>query len=136
MMKKCSVEEENKMTAGPKHFLILDDEESIRQSIAAYMEDDGYTVFQARSGEEALEIVKRYPIDEAVVDIRLPGMDGNTFMIEARKILPDLKFIVHTGSADYIPPDAVKALGVTSSKILIKPASDLKVLCDALKAQY
>lgn len=124
------------MTAGPKHFLILDDEESIRQSIAAYMEDDGYTVFQARSGEEALEIVKRYPIDEAVVDIRLPGMDGNTFMIEARKILPDLKFIVHTGSADYIPPDAVKALGVTSSKILIKPASDLKVLCDALKAQY
>ena len=124
------------MTAGPKHFLILDDEESIRQSIAAYMEDDGYIVFQAGSGEEALEIVKNKVIDEAVVDIRLPGMDGNTFMIEARKILPKIKFIVHTGSADYIPPDAVKALGVTSSKILIKPANDLKVLCDALKAQY
>jgi CheY-like chemotaxis protein len=124
------------MKAGPKHFLILDDEESIRQSIAAYMEDDGYIVFQARSGEEALEIVKNNHIDEAVVDIRLPGMDGNKFMIEARKILPDIKFIVHTGSADYIPPDAVKALGVTSSKILIKPASDLKVLCDTLKAQY
>ena len=72
------------MTAGPKHFLILDDEESIRQSIAAYMEDDGYIVFQAGSGEEALEIVKNNVIDEAVVDIRLPGMDGNTFMIEAR----------------------------------------------------
>lgn len=124
------------MTADPKHFLILDDEESIRQSIAAYMEDDGYIVFQAKSGEEALEIVKNNQIDEAVVDIRLPGMDGNTFMIEARKILPDIKFIVHTGSADYIPPDSVKALGVTSSKILIKPANDLKVLCDALKAQY
>ncbi|MCF6246830.1 MAG: response regulator [Desulfobacula sp.] len=124
------------MPADPKHFLILDDEESIRQSIAAYMEDDGYIVYQAKSGEEAIEIVKNNRIDEAVVDIRLPGMDGNTFMIEARKILPDIKFIVHTGSADYIPPDAVKALGVTSSKILIKPASDLKVLCDALKAQY
>ena len=124
------------MTDSPKHFLILDDEESIRQSIAAYMEDEGYIVFQAASGEEALEIVKNNPVDEAVVDIRLPGIDGNTFMIEARKILPDIKYIIHTGSADYVPPPKVKALGVTSAKVLIKPTSDLKVLSDALKAQY
>lgn len=127
---------EDKIMVRPKHFLILDDEESIRQSIAAYMEDDGYIIFQAKSGEQALEIIKNNHIDEAVVDIRLPGIDGNTFMIEARKILPDIKFVVHTGSADYIPPDAVKALGVTSDKVLIKPVSDLKVLCEALKEQY
>ena len=124
------------MTQSPRHFLILDDEESIRQSIAAYMEDEGYIVFQAASGEEAIEIVRDNHIDEAVVDIRLPGMDGNSFMIEARKILPDIKFVVHTGSADYIPPEAVRALGVTSSNILIKPANDLKVIYDALKSQY
>ena len=124
------------MMDNPKHFLILDDEESIRQSIAAYMEDDGYIVFRAGSGEEALEIVKNNHIDEAVVDIRLPGIDGNTFMIEARKILPNIKFVVHTGSADYMPPDAVKDLGVTSGKVLIKPASDLNVLCQAFKEQY
>lgn len=119
----------------PKYFLILDDEESIRQSIAAYMEDDGYIVFQAASGEEALEIVKNNPINEAVVDIRLPGIDGNTFMVEARKILPYIRFVVHTGSADYKPPLAVRALGITAANVLIKPASDLNVLCDALKEQ-
>ncbi|OGR26452.1 MAG: hypothetical protein A2277_15865 [Desulfobacterales bacterium RIFOXYA12_FULL_46_15] len=124
------------MTAGPRHFLILDDEESIRQSIAAYMEDEGYVVFQATSGEQALEIVRNHKIDDVVVDIRLPGMDGNRFMIEARKILPGIKFVVHTGSADYTPPDAVKALGITSSRIMIKPAGDLKILRDALKDQY
>lgn len=124
------------MTGKKKKFLILDDEESIRQSIAAYMEDEGYIVFQAASGEEALEIVQKHPIDEAVVDIRLPGIDGNTFMIEARKILPELKFVVHTGSADYIPPEAVKKMGVTLDKVLIKPASDLSILCQALKEQY
>ncbi len=124
------------MTTEPKQFLILDDEESIRQSIAAYMEDNGYIIFQANSGEQALEIVANNRIDEAVVDIRLPGIDGNTFMIEARKILPDIKFVVHTGSADYIPPDTVKALGVTSDRVLIKPVSDLNVLCEALKEQY
>ncbi len=100
------------------------------------MEDEGYIVFEASSGEEAIEVVKNNHIDEAVVDIRLPGIDGNTFMIEARKVLPNIKFVVHTGSADYVPPEAVKALGVTSSKVLIKPANDLKILCDALKKQY
>lgn len=124
------------MTAQPIHFLILDDEESIRQSIAAYMEDEGYLVFQASSGEEALEIVSGNRIDEAVVDIRLPGIDGNTFMIEARKINPDIKFVVHTGSADYQPPEAIRSLGITSDRILVKPASDLQVLCQALKDQY
>jgi len=124
------------MTNGPRHFLILDDEESIRQSIAAYMEDEGYIVFQAASGEEALNIVRNHRIDEAVVDIRLPGMDGNTFMIEAREIMPAIKFVVHTGSADYIPPDAVKALGITRKRVMIKPAGDLKILKDALRDQY
>lgn len=124
------------MAVGPRQFLIIDDEESIRQSIAAYMEDEGYVVFQASSGEQALDIVKENAIDDAVVDIRLPGIDGNKFMIEARKIRPDIKFVVHTGSADYMPPDAVKALGVTSDKVLIKPASDLGVLHEALKAQH
>ena len=124
------------MTAGPRHFLILDDEESIRQSIAAYMEDEGYIVYQAISGEQALDIIRSHRIDEAVVDIRLPGMDGNAFMIEARKILPDIKFVVHTGSADYTPPDAVKALGITAKKIMIKPAGDLKILKNALTDQY
>ncbi len=119
----------------PRHFLILDDEDSIRQSIAAYMEDEGYVVYQAGSGEQALELLQDHPIDEAVVDIRLPGIDGNTFMVEARKIRPEIKFVVHTGSADYMPPESVKALGVTSAKVLIKPASDLRILKDALDAQ-
>lgn len=123
------------MTAGPKHFLILDDEESIRQSVAAYMEDNGYVVFMAGSGEEALEIVKTWPIDEVIVDIRLPGMNGNLFMTEAGKIRPHMKFLVHTGSADYRPPVEVKALGVTSERIFIKPVTDIKVLYDALKRE-
>jgi CheY-like chemotaxis protein len=121
------------MMTSTELFLILDDEESIRQSIAAYMEDEGYTVFQAASGEEALEIVKNHAIDKAVVDIRLPGIDGNTFMLEARKILPDIKFVVHTGSADYIPPESVRAMGVTRKNILIKPARDLEVICRTLR---
>lgn len=121
------------MSQAPRLFLILDDEESIRQSIAAFMEDEGYRVFQAESSEQALEIIRRHPIDDAVVDIRLPGQDGNSFMLEAVKIRPKIKFVVHTGSADYIPPKTIQALGVTLDKVLIKPASDLNLICNALK---
>lgn len=123
------------MIGTSRHFLILDDEESIRQSIAAYMEDEGYTVFKAGSGEEAMEIVKNNRIDEAIVDIRLPGLDGNTFMIEARKLQPEIKFVVHTGSADYTPPETIRKLGVTLSRVFIKPAGDIKILYDALRNQ-
>ena len=118
---------------GLKTLLILDDEESIRQSIAAFLEDDGYLVYQAGSGEEALEIVKTRRVDGAIVDIRLPGMDGNAFMLEARKLAADLKFVIHTGSADYNPPVSVKSLGITSDKVLIKPVPNLNMLLKALE---
>jgi DNA-binding response OmpR family regulator len=121
------------MSQAPRLLLILDDEKSIRQSIAAFMEDEGFQVFQAESSEQALEIIRKHPIDDAVVDIRLPGNDGNTFMLEARKIRPKINFVVHTGSADYIPSKAIQALGVTPDKVLIKPSFDLNLICDALK---
>ncbi|WP_027362955.1 response regulator [Desulfospira joergensenii] len=123
------------MSQNPKQFLILDDEETIRQSIAAFMEDEGYQVFQAESTEQALGILRAHQIGEAVVDIRLPGEDGNTFMLEARKINPNIKFVIHTGSADYILPDSIRRLGVTDEMVLIKPAADLSVLCDLLNRQ-
>lgn len=116
-------------------FLILDDEESIRQSIASFMEDEGYLVFTAQSSEQGLDIVRKETIDWAVVDIRLPGRDGNFFMQEARKLRPGIKFVVHTGSADYIPPDFVQALGINRESVLIKPIRDLNIIIDAFLDQ-
>ena len=112
--------------------LVLDDEESIRQSIAAYFEDEGITVFQASSGEEAIEIVATTPVEAAVVDIRLPGMDGNSFMVRAGEIRPGIRFVVHTGSADYILPESVMAVGVGPENVFIKPVQDLRILMKAL----
>jgi DNA-binding NtrC family response regulator len=112
--------------------LVLDDEESIRQSIAAYLEDEGVTVLQASSAEEALGIVAASPVAAAVVDIRLPGMDGNAFMVKAAAVRPGIRFVVHTGSADYILPESVMALGVRPDRVFIKPVHDLKILMEAL----
>ncbi|WDP92479.1 MAG: response regulator [Desulfobacter sp.] len=114
-------------------FIVLDDEQSIRQSIASYLEDEGCRVLCAESTEAALEIVRQHPVEGAVVDIRLPGKDGNSFIMEARKIRPELNIVIHTGSADYALPDEVKALGLTRENVLTKPVRDLSLILDALK---
>ncbi|MDD9303809.1 MAG: response regulator [Desulfobacter sp.] len=116
-----------------KLFIILDDEQSIRQSIASFLEDEGHRVLCAESTESALELVKKHDVDAAVVDIRLPGEDGNCFMLQARRISQRMKFVIHTGSADYTPPEAVLALGITKEDVLIKPVKDLNIILDALK---
>ena len=116
-----------------KLFIVLDDEQSIRQSIASYLEDEGHSVLCAESTEAALELVNLHPVEAAVVDIRLPGKDGNVFILEAKKIRPSLKVVIHTGSADYTLPDAVKALGVSKKNVLIKPVRDLSIILEALQ---
>jgi len=120
------------MTGEPNLFMVVDDEESIRNSIALFLEDEGHTVLTADSMEAAMEIIRSHPVTGAVVDIRLPGKDGNAFMLEAVKIRPGLKLVVHTGSADYTPSEEVKAIGITPDKVLIKPVADLTIILDAL----
>lgn len=120
------------MTETIKHLLVLDDEESIRRSIAAFMEDEGYCVYEAASGEDAVDIMKQNPIDQAIVDIRLPGMDGDTFILKAKQIAPKLQVLIHTGSSDYVPSDEVRALGIDNDCILYKPAQDLDEIIVAL----
>lgn len=120
------------MEGSPKLFMVVDDEESIRHSISSFLEDEGYAVLMADSAETAIELLKNHAVDGAVVDIRLPGKDGNAFMLEAVKIRPEMTFVVHTGSADYTPNAEVRAIGVTHDKVLIKPVSDLNIILDAL----
>ncbi|MEA2060050.1 MAG: response regulator [Thermodesulfobacteriota bacterium] len=121
------------MTQENFQVLVLDDEVSIQQSIAAYFEDEGFAVFCASSGEQALELVKKHRFNGAVADIRLPGMDGNTFMLKAARLQSDIHFVVHTGSTDYSLSRELRAAGVSSRNVFIKPVHDLSILVNALK---
>ena len=56
--------------------LIADDEAEIRELLRLYLEKDGYEVFEAADGIEALALLKQEKIDLAVLDIMMPGPDG------------------------------------------------------------
>lgn len=107
--------------------LIVDDEETILFNLISFFEDEGYVVYGAKSGEDGLEMLQQHQIDLAVVDMRLPGIDGNTFIKHAQKMFPALQFIIHTGSTDYTIPKVLTELGLTADQVLFKPVFNTQI---------
>lgn len=66
------------------HLLIVEDELASLNLLASYFEKEGYTVFKAESGEKALSVLEKRPIDVILLDINLPGKDGLSLTRELR----------------------------------------------------
>jgi two-component system, cell cycle sensor histidine kinase and response regulator CckA len=82
--------------------LLVEDEEAVRRGGKRMLETRGYTVHEAGSGVEALEIMEELngAVDIVVSDVVMPEMDGPTLLGELRKNYPDLKFIFVSGYAE------------------------------------
>ncbi|MCB1881979.1 MAG: response regulator [Chromatiaceae bacterium] len=117
-----------------KSILILDDEPAVRQSFMDYFEDRLWSAVQAGSGEAALALLEQEQQMAAIVDVRLPGMDGNDFIRSASLHYPAMGFVVCTGSPEYhLPPD-LQDLANVSNRIFKKPIHDLMELeCEVLR---
>ncbi len=72
-----------------KKILVVDDEENIRILFKLGLEEEGYEVNTASSGEEALEILKKEAFDLVTLDIKMPGMSGLETLQEIRNIFKD-----------------------------------------------
>ena len=80
--------------------LFVDDEILILKSLERLFEDEGYLLFKATGGEEALEFLTKQKVTLIVSDYRMPQMDGVTFLEKASAICPDALRIMLTGYAD------------------------------------
>ncbi len=127
-------------TAGPSdltgsaRILLVEDEEAVRAFAGRALEARGYTVYQAASGQEALDLISGLdePVDLVISDVVMPGMDGPTLLRELRGRQPDLKIIFVSGYAEdaferHLPKDE------KSFQFLPKPFS-LKELATTVKA--
>ena len=113
--------------------LVVDDEEQIRRLILAFLEDfDEFAARGAGSGEEGLAALAQEPADLCVVDLRLPGMDGEAFILEAWERGLCRRFLLHTGSVDLELSAALRAAGLTDQDVFIKP-NDLERLVDRIR---
>ena len=113
--------------------MIVDDEESIRLNLEVYLEDEDFNIYTASDGAEALEVAKTTPINVGIIDMRLPDIDGQALIMKLHSDYPDMKFLIHTGSIDYILPEQLRELGIESDSILHKPINDMEALAATIK---
>lgn len=107
--------------------LLVDDDEMIRDCIGAYLEDEGFTVRHAASGEEALKSIALINPAVCISDMRMRGMDGETFILRAHQICPAAGYLLHTGMACRLS-DELRAIGMTPADVLLKPILELSEL--------
>lgn len=105
--------------------LIIDDEGPIRNSLAEFLRDYDFEVETADSAEAGLSLLEEACFDIAIVDLRLPGMSGERFILKAVELDPKMRYLIHTGSVDYLLSEELMALGITGRHLLSKPVVDL-----------
>lgn len=106
--------------------LIIDDDEVVRASLAAYLEDSGFQVLQAGNGLQGLEVFEREQPDLIICDLRMPQIDGLELIRRISALNSEIPVIVVSGAG--VMSDAVEALRLGAADYLIKPLEDLAVL--------
>ncbi|MCW3150403.1 response regulator [Stutzerimonas stutzeri] len=106
--------------------LIIDDDDVVRASLAAYLDDSGFRVLQASSGQEGMELFETEQPDLVICDLRMPQMDGLELIRQISERQADLPVIVVSGAG--VMSDAVEALRLGAADYLIKPLEDLAML--------
>jgi DNA-binding NtrC family response regulator len=106
--------------------LLVDDDESIRTTMIAILEDEGYEVDSAPNGKEAIRKTQEQTYNLALLDIRLPDMEGVELLGLMKDSIPRMRKIMVTGFPSL--QNAVEAVNKSADAYLIKPVDVDKLL--------
>ena len=104
-----------------KKIMVVDDEDSIRQSLSDVLKDEGFKVISARDGQEALKLLDSTQPDLILLDIWMPGMDGTEVLKRIKTARPGLQVIMISGHGNI--EAAVKAIKLGAYDYIEKPLS-------------
>ena len=111
-----------------KHWpiLVVDDEDVMCESMAAWLREDGYRVDTAPNGQKALELAKATDYAICFVDLKMPGgMDGIETMMEIRRIRPEASVIIITAYATV--DTAIQAMKEGAQEYIVKPCNPQEI---------
>jgi serine phosphatase RsbU (regulator of sigma subunit)/CheY-like chemotaxis protein len=103
----------------PITILLVDDDPGILETLVEIFEDMGYNARTASTGRQALNLLRERSFNLALLDIRLPDMDGTELLAEARQLQPSLKCVMATGNTTLQP--AIDSLNQGAYAYLLKP---------------
>ena len=113
------------MIENEKLILVVDDEESIRNSLREILENAGYRVVTAENGKKALEKIQGIPFDAVLVDLKLPDIDGADLILKLPKNHEMIKIIITDFST---PEEGAKAADCGADDFLVKPVLPRELL--------
>lgn len=108
-----------------KRILVVDDEPTVREVVAAYLDRDGFSVTQAIDGEEALRLIKTGKPDLVLLDVMIPGYDGLSVLRTIRSSLTT-PVILLTARAD--ESDRILGLELGADDYVVKPFSPREIV--------
>ncbi len=92
-----------------KRILVVDDNTHILEMLTEFLESTGYTVFRAINAKQAFTVLNAKLVDLAMIDIKMPGMNGIELTRILKKTKPNLPIIIHSAEEAIEAVDALKA---------------------------
>ena len=101
------------------HLLIVDDEALYRELLTSRLGRAGHRLAEAADGETALEYAAQHPVDLALVDIKMPGIDGIEVLRRLKALDPSIEVVILTGHGSV--DNAIAAMKLGAFDYLSKP---------------
>jgi len=114
-----------------KRILIIDDDKLVLSTFKQILELEGYTVDTAETGREAVEKLDASFYNLALIDIRLPDMEGTQFLTAVRDTIPKMVKIIVTGYPSL--ENAKEAVNKGADGYIVKPILDMNTLLNTVK---
>ena len=108
------------------HILVVEDDAEIREGVAIYLKNQGYTVHGAANGAQGLELARQLPIHLAVVDVMMPVMDGITMVMKLRDEGCEFPVIMLSAKSEDI--DKITGLNIGADDYITKPFNPLELV--------
>ena len=116
------------MERNNKCVLVVDDDRDLRYLLSVRLVSAGYMVYGAANGVEAMEQMKKHPIDVVLTDYRMPKMDGLEFLSICRAMWPGTPVVVFSAEQDELAHDAVER----GAFAWIRKGTDLTILSEVV----
>ena len=112
--------------------LVVDDDENVRNSLATILRAEGYTVDLAANGSEAIQKTESTAYNAALIDIRLPDMEGIELLTRMKDTVPKVRKIMITGYPSM--QNAIEAVNRKADAYIVKPV-DVEQLLNIVREQ-
>jgi len=116
----------------PPKILVVDDDENIRKTLSTILKNEGYAVDVAQNGSEAIKKTAASAYNVALIDIRLPDMEGIEILTKMKNAVPKTRKIIITGYPTL--KNAVAAVNKNADAYLMKPV-DIDKLLETIREQ-